>query len=139
MDLRGAAGGPDGPLVRRLIELGIRDHHVLAAFGRVPRRAFVPEDAQRVADADHPLDIGYGQTISQPFIVAAMTEALRLQGRERVLEVGTGSGYQTAILCEMLPLSTTVRTVEIVSELSWRAQRVLRELGYDNVEFRIGD
>ena|SRR5437867_211409 len=139
MDLRGAAGGPDGPLVRRLIELGIRDPRVLSAFARVPRRAFVPEDAQRVADADHPLDIGYGQTISQPFIVAAMTEALHLVDRERVLEVGTGSGYQTAILREMLPLTTTVRTIEIVPDLSWRAQRVLSELGYDNIEFRVGD
>src|SRR5262249_59144924 len=73
------------------------------------------------------------------FIVAAMTEALNLQGRERALEVGTGSGYQTAILAEMLPLSSVIRTIEIVPELSWRAQRVLHELGYDNVEFRVGD
>lgn len=139
MDQRGATAGTHSPLVRRLIELGIRDARVLAAFSRVPRRFFVPEDAAEVAEADHPLDIGFGQTISQPFIVAAMTEALQLHGRERVLEVGTGSGYQTAILCEMLPLSTRVRTIEILPELSWRAQRVLRELGYDNVEFRIGD
>jgi protein-L-isoaspartate(D-aspartate) O-methyltransferase len=131
--------GLDGPLVRRLIEQGIRDPRVLAAFARVPRRVFVPEEAQRASEDDHPLDIGYGQTISQPFIVAAMTEALGLQGRERVLEVGTGSGYQTAILCELLPLGTTVRTIEIVPELSWRAQRVLAELGYDNVDFRVGD
>jgi len=131
--------GLDGQLVRRLIEQGIRDPRVLAAFARVPRRAFVPEEAQRASEDDHPLDIGYGQTISQPFIVAAMTEALALQGRARVLEVGTGSGYQTAILCELLPLSTTVRTIEIVPELSWRAQRVLAELGYENVEFRVGD
>ena len=139
MDLRGVAGGANGPLVRRLIELGIRDPRVLAAFERVPRAAFVPEEARRIAEGDHPLDIGYGQTISQPFIVAAMTEALELQGRERVLEVGTGSGYQTAVLCEMLPLSTTVRTIEIVPELSWRAQRVLTDRGYDNVEYRVGD
>jgi protein-L-isoaspartate(D-aspartate) O-methyltransferase len=131
--------GADGQLVRRLIEQGIRDPRVLAAFARVPRRLFVPEEAQRASEGDHPLDIGYGQTISQPYIVAAMTEALALQGRERVLEVGTGSGYQTAILCELLPLSTTVRTIEIVPELSWRAQRVLAELGYENVEFRVGD
>src|SRR5579859_6389093 len=139
MDLRGAAPGADGPLVRRLNELGIRDPRVLAAFARVPRKFFVPEESQRAADADHPLDIGYGQTISQPFIVAAMTEALQLEGRERVLEIGTGSGYQTAILCELLPLDRSVRTVEIVPELSCRAQRVLRELGYENVEFRVGD
>src|SRR5437763_14307569 len=139
MDPRTGSNGAEGLLVRRLIEQGIRDPRVLAAFARVPRRFFVPDEYQRESEADRPLDIGHGQTISQPFIVAAMTEALKLEGRERVLEVGTGSGYQTAILCELLPLSTTVRTVEIVSELSWRAQRVLRELGYDNVEFRIGD
>ncbi|MGZ6142526.1 MAG: protein-L-isoaspartate O-methyltransferase family protein, partial [Myxococcales bacterium] len=92
-----------GPLVRRLIDQGIRDPRVLAAFARVPRELFVPEEVQAEAHADRPLDIGHGQTISQPFIVAAMTEALRLEGGERVLEVGTGSGYQTAILCELLP------------------------------------
>lgn len=129
----------EGKLVRRLIEQGIRDARVLAAFARVPRRFFVPEGAQDLSEGDHPLEIGYGQTISQPYIVAAMTEALDLQGHERVLEVGTGSGYQTAILCELLPLGNTVRTVEIVPELSHRAQRVLRELGYTNVEFRVGD
>ena len=139
MDLRSGASGPDGPLVRRLIELGIRDARVLAAFGRVPRQAFVPEELQRAAEADHPLEIGFGQTISQPYIVAAMSEALRLSGRERVLEVGTGSGYQTAILCELLEPGTAVRTVEIVPELSLRAQRVLGELGYGSVEFRVGD
>jgi protein-L-isoaspartate(D-aspartate) O-methyltransferase len=130
---------PEGPLVRRLIEQGIRDPRVLAAFGRVPRRFFVPEDAQPWAEGDHPLDIGHGQTISQPYIVAAMTEALQLEGTERVLEVGTGSGYQTAILCELLPLTATVRSIEIVPELAARAGRTLRELGYDNVEVRIGD
>src|SRR5207237_6904527 len=124
----------EGQLVRRLIEQGIHDPRVLAAFARVPRRFFVPEEGQPYAEGDRPLDIGYGQTISQPFIVAAMTEALKLEGRERVLEVGTGSGYQTAVLCEMLPLSSKVRTVEIVPDLSWRAQRVLRELGYENVD-----
>ena len=129
----------EAPLVRRLIEQGIRDPRVLAAFGRVPRRFFVPEDAQSYAEGDHPLEIGYGQTISQPYIVAAMTEALGLLGSERVLEVGTGSGYQTAILAELLPLGSTLRTIEIVPELSRRAERTLRELGYDNVQFRVGD
>jgi protein-L-isoaspartate(D-aspartate) O-methyltransferase len=129
----------EGPLVRRLIDQGIRDPRVLAAFARVPRRFFVPETAQGESEADRPLDIGHGQTISQPFIVAAMTEALQLEGRERVLEVGTGSGYQTAVLCELLPLSTVVRTIEIVPELSQKAQKVLGELGYENIEFRIGD
>jgi protein-L-isoaspartate(D-aspartate) O-methyltransferase len=129
----------EGPLVRRLIDQGIRDPRVLAAFARVPRRFFVPDEAQSESEADRPLDIGHGQTISQPFIVAAMTEALNLEGRERVLEVGTGSGYQTAILCELLPLGTIVRTIEIVPELSARAQKILGELGYDTIEFRIGD
>jgi protein-L-isoaspartate(D-aspartate) O-methyltransferase len=129
----------EGPLVQRLIDQGIRDPLVLAAFARVPRRHFVPDIAQADSEADRPLDIGHGQTISQPFIVAAMTEALRLEGRERVLEVGTGSGYQTAVLCELLPLTTVVRTIEIVPELSLQAQKVLGELGYDNVEFRTGD
>ena len=138
MDPR-VADGAEGPLVRRLIEQGIRDPRVLAAFARVPRQFFVPEAFQAESQADRPLDIGHGQTISQPFIVAAMTEALGLEGREHVLEVGTGSGYQTAILAEMLPLSTIIRTVEIVPDLSWRAQRVLRELGYENIEFRVDD
>ena len=129
----------EAPLVRRLVEQGIRDPRVLAAFGRVPRRFFVPEEAQAYAEGDHPLEIGYGQTISQPYIVAAMTEALDLQGHERVLEVGTGSGYQTAILAELLPLGSTVRTIEIVPELSLRAERTLTELGYDNVRFRVDD
>jgi protein-L-isoaspartate(D-aspartate) O-methyltransferase len=129
----------EGQLVRRLIEQGIRDPRVLAAFARVPRRFFVPEEGQQYSEGDHPLEIGYGQTISQPYIVAAMTEALRLEGRERVLEVGTGSGYQTAILCELLPLASTVRTIEILPELAGRAERTLRELGYENVEFRVGD
>ncbi|TMA15588.1 MAG: protein-L-isoaspartate(D-aspartate) O-methyltransferase [Deltaproteobacteria bacterium] len=129
----------EGQLVRRLIEQGIGDPRVLAAFARVPRRFFVPDEGQPYAEGDHPLEIGYGQTISQPYIVAAMTEALQLEGRERVLEVGTGSGYQTAILCELLPLASTVRTIEIVPELAGRAERTLRELGYENVEFRVGD
>src|SRR5437660_9059363 len=139
MDARTGANGAEGLLVRRLIDQGIRDSRVLAAFARVPRHSFVPEESRRESEADRPLDIGHGQTISQPFIVAAMTEALKLEGRERVLEVGTGSGYQTAVLCEMLPLGSLVRTVEIVPDLSRRAQRVLGELGYENVDFRFGD
>ncbi len=129
----------EGPLVRRLMQRGMRDARVLAAFARVPRRAFVPDELQREAEADRPLEIGWGQTISQPYVVAVMIEALRLEGRERVLEVGTGSGYQTAILCELLPPSAVVRTIEIVPELSFRAQKILGDLGYENVEFRVGD
>jgi protein-L-isoaspartate(D-aspartate) O-methyltransferase len=126
-------------LVRRLIDQGVRDPRVLAAFARVPREFFVPEEYQDEADADHPLDIGCGQTISQPYVVAAMTEALQLAGRERVLEIGTGSGYATAILAEILPVSAPIRTIEIIPELADRARRVLRELGYHNVEVRVAD
>ena len=125
--------------MRRLIEQGIRDPRVLAAFRRVPRGAFVPGSVRASADEDHPLDIGCGQTISQPYIVAAMTEALALLGNERVLEIGTGSGYQTAILREVLPLAAVVRTIELVPELAARAGRALEVLGYKNVELRVGD
>src|SRR3982750_78533 len=95
-------------LVRRLIDQGIRDARVLAAFARVPRRCFVPEESQPDSQADRPLDIGWGQTISQPFVVAAMIEALDLKGTERVLEVGTGSGYALAVLAETLPVDAQV-------------------------------
>jgi protein-L-isoaspartate(D-aspartate) O-methyltransferase len=129
----------DSLLVRRLIDQGVRDPRVLAAFARVPRTFFVPEDAQPEADADRPLDIGWGQTISQPYVVAAMIEALELNGSERTLEIGSGSGYATAILAEMLPITATVRGVEIIPELARRARRTLGELGYTNVDIREGD
>ena len=117
--------------------MGIRDARVLDAFARVPRHLFVPESLWAEADDDRPLPIGYGQTISQPFVVAYMTERLELEGRERVLEVGTGSGYQTAILAT---LAREVFTVEIVPELSERARRVVVDaLGLTNVRFRVGD
>jgi protein-L-isoaspartate(D-aspartate) O-methyltransferase len=126
-------------LVRRLIDQGIRDPRVLAAFTRIPRHAFVPEESQDEAQADRPLDIGWGQTISQPFVVAAMAEALELTGPERVLEIGTGSGYALAVLAEMLPVNADVRGIEIIPELAERAQRNLKQLGYDNVQVRQGD
>jgi protein-L-isoaspartate(D-aspartate) O-methyltransferase len=126
-------------LVRRLIDQGVRDPRVLAAFARVPRHLFVPEESQAEAQADRPLDIGWGQTISQPFVVAAMIEALELKGPERVLEVGTGSGYALAVLAEMLPVNADVRGIEIIPELAERAQRTLAELGYANVHVRQGD
>ncbi len=115
---------------------GIRDERVLQAMLKVPRHSFVPSDLRTYAYGDEPLPIGEGQTISQPYIVAYMTEALRLTGGERVLEIGTGSGYQTAILAE---LAREVYTVEIVASLSLRAQEVLRELNYQNIFFRVGD
>ena len=133
------AAGRESLLVRRLIDQGIRDPRVLAAFARVPRSFFVPDEARDEAEADRPLEIGCGQTISQPYVVAAMIEALEMTGRERVLEVGTGSGYATAILAEMMPVSAEIRSVEIIPELAGRAGRVLAELGYGNVQLRVGD
>jgi protein-L-isoaspartate(D-aspartate) O-methyltransferase len=132
-------GGRESLLVRRLIDQGVRDPRVLAAFARVPRHFFVPEEAQGEAQADRPLDISWGQTISQPFVVAAMAESLELKGVERVLEVGTGSGYALAVLAEMLPVNAEVRGIEIIGELAGRAQRTLAELGYTNVRVRQGD
>ena len=133
------AAARESLLVRRLVDQGIRDPRVLAAFARVPRSFFVPDDARDEAEADRPLEIGCGQTISQPYVVAAMIEALDMTGRERVLEVGTGSGYATAILAEMMPVGAEIRSVEIIPELADRARRVLAELGYGNVQMRLGD
>ncbi len=134
---RVGSNGVESRLVQRLIDQGIRDPRVLAAFGRVPRKFFVPEESQVVAEADRALEIGHGQTISQPFIVAFMTEALGLAGDERVLEVGTGSGYQTAILAL---LGGEVFSIEIVPELAARAAAVLcGPMGLDNVHLRVGD
>ncbi len=116
---------------------GIRDERVLAAFAEVPRRLFVPEPLRESADGDHPLPIGHGQTISQPFVAAYMTERLRLAGDERVLEVGTGSGYQTAILAR---LAAEVLSIEIVPELATRARELLvDDLRVANVRLRTGD
>ena len=109
----------------------IRDERVLAAMERVPRELFVPEGMARFAYANQPLPIGYGQTISQPLIVALMTQALALTGNEKVLEIGTGSGYQAAILAQ---LAEQVVSVERIPELAWAAARRLRELGYTNVQ-----
>lgn len=115
---------------------GIDDPRVLAAMGKVPRHVFVPEGLRGGAYADEPLPIGEGQTISQPYIVAYMTEALGLRGGERVLEIGTGSGYQTAVLAE---LAGDVFTVELIESLSLRAQQTLGTLDYRNIRFRVGD
>jgi protein-L-isoaspartate(D-aspartate) O-methyltransferase len=115
---------------------GVGDPLVLAAMARVPRHAFVPESLRVHAYADDPLPIGDGQTISQPYIVAYMTEALALRGGEKVLEIGTGSGYQTAVLAE---IAGEVWTVEIVETLAERARGILDGLGYENVHYRVGD
>jgi len=115
---------------------GIKDERVLSAIRKVPRHFFVEEALRDQAYADHPLPIGEGQTISQPYIVAFMTEALELKGHEKVLEVGTGSGYQTAILAE---LARWVYSIERYPRLLERARKILEELGYTNVILRLGD
>lgn len=115
---------------------GIQDSEVLRAMGTVPRHMFVPEQHFSAAYADHPLPIGYGQTISQPYIVALMTELLQLKGHERILEIGTGSGYQAAVLAELLP---QVYTVEIIPELAAQAEARLSALGYDNAHVLAAD
>jgi protein-L-isoaspartate(D-aspartate) O-methyltransferase len=115
---------------------GIRDPRVLDAMRRVPRERFVPEARRDQAHDDQPLPIGHGQTISQPYIVAYMTEALALRGDEKVLEIGTGSGYQAAVLAE---LAHSVYSIEIVEPLAAQAQQVLGELGYRNLHLRVGD
>ncbi len=114
----------------------VRDTHVLQAMRTVPRHLFVPEEYRDLAYLNSPLSIGYDQTISQPFIVAHMTELLQLKPEYRVLEIGTGSGYQAAVLAE---LCNHVYTIEIVEPLGKRAKNLLKELGYDQVQVRIGD
>ncbi len=120
----------------QLKEKGITNPEVLEAMQRVPRHRFVPQKQSEDAYGDFPLPIGLGQTISQPFIVAYMTQALNLNPSDRVLEIGTGSGYQAAILAE---LCQHVFTMEIVEPLGRQAQETLKELGYNNVTVRIGD
>lgn len=115
---------------------GVKDEHVLNAMRKVPRELFVREVDLGLAFFDGPLSIGFGQTISQPYIVAYMTEMLSLVRGDRVLEIGTGSGYQTAVLAE---IAREVYTIEIIDELSLGAQEKLLGLGYENVFFRIGD
>ena len=121
----------------RLIEhlsTEIKDKRVLAAMARVPRECFVPPESRHLAYEDKPLPIGLEQTISQPFIIALMTEALELTGSEKVLEIGTGSGYQTAILAE---LARFVITVERLPALAEAAECVLDSLGYSNIEIHL--
>jgi len=124
-------------MVRDQIERrGVRDERVLEAMRAVPRERFVDKNDREFAFHDGPLSIGHGQTISQPYIVAYMTEMLAIGAGDRVLEIGTGSGYQTAVLAE---LAAEVYTIEIVETLSVRAQGLLRELAYSNIQFRAGD
>ena len=120
----------------QIIRRGIKDMRVLEAMNDVPRHEFVEENLRNSAYGDHPLSIGFDQTISQPYIVALMVELLELKGREKVLEIGTGCGYQTAILAQ---LCEEVFTVEIVEPLANSAQERLNRLGYDNIRVLYGD
>lgn len=123
-------------VAEQILPGGVSDERVLAAMGKVKRHLFVSPGMEDQAYLDRPLPIGLGQTISQPLIVALMTQALALTGRERVLEIGTGSGYQAAILAE---LAAEVFTVERIKDLSIRARTALYRLRYSNVKLRIGD
>jgi len=114
----------------------VRDPRVLTAMERVPRHLFMPESVRSEAYGDHPVSIGYGQTISQPYIVGFMSEALEVQPEHKVLEIGTGSGYQAAILGE---LAREVYTIEIVDPLAESARATLEKLGYKNVHVRAGN
>jgi len=114
----------------------IADLQVLEIMGRIPRHLFVEKSLQRQAYADHPLPIGEGQTISQPYIVALMTQILRIKPGEKVLEVGTGSGYQAAVLAE---LTDQVFSIEIREKLTQAASKILKELGYNQVRLKSGD
>jgi len=120
----------------QLISRGIQDSKIIQAMLRVPRHKFVPQGLRKLAYSDNPLPIGMDQTISQPYIVALMTELLKLKSGEKVLEVGTGSGYQAAILAD---IGSEVFTIEILESLSERAQEILKSLGYSNINFKIGD
>ena len=121
---------------RQIIARGVRDDRVIKAMEKVPRHLFVPEKLRALSYGDHPLRIGEGQTISQPYIVAFMTEALDLRPEDRVLEIGAGSGYQAAILAELVK---EVYTIEIIENLGKRARQTLDMLGYKNIHVKLGD
>jgi protein-L-isoaspartate(D-aspartate) O-methyltransferase len=138
-----AAAGPDSFDEKRLLMVAqqlkardINDPRVLAAMGKVPRHRFVPDNLRSLAYEDHPLPIGSGQTISQPYIVALMTQWAEVKPGDKVLEVGTGSGYQAAVLAE---LSDRVFSIELLPDLAEAARTHLRDLGYGRVQVRSGD
>jgi len=120
----------------QIVDRGVTNQAVLAAMRKVPRHLFVPEEYINVAYDDNPLPIGYGQTISQPYIVAYMTEAVQPTPRKNALEIGTGSGYQAAILAEIVK---SVFTIEIIPELANEAEERLEKLGYKNIKAKFGD
>jgi protein-L-isoaspartate(D-aspartate) O-methyltransferase len=137
----GAIGPSRNEDCRRMVrtqieERGIADPQILRVMCQIPRTAFVPEDLRKDAYADHPVPIGFGQTISQPYIVAYMLEALRLSPNDRVLEIGTGCGYQTALLAKLV---CRVYSIEIIPALSVSAESTLVRLGLHNVRYRVGD
>lgn len=121
---------------KQIMARGVKDRGVLDAMKKVPRHLFAFESDLSAAYGDFPLSIGFNQTISQPYIVAYMTEALLLQGGERLLEIGTGSGYQTAVLAE---LADHVFTIEVIKDLSKTAEAKLRKMGYENLSFKVGN
>ncbi len=120
----------------QIIPRGIRDSKLIQAMLKIPRHRFVPENLRDLAYGDNPLPIGLEQTISQPYIVALMTELLKLDSGEKVLEVGTGSGYQTAIL---VAIGCEVYTIEILEPISEKAQQTLKSMGFQHIHYRIGD
>ena len=120
----------------QLMSRGVRDERVLAATSKVPREEFVPQDSRAASYTDQPLPIGYGQTISQPYIVAFMTEQLHPSSGDHVLEIGTGSGYQAAVLAELV---AEVYSIEIIEPLAKSAEATLQRLGYKNVHVKVGD
>ena len=123
-------------VLNQIAARGIKDAGVLEAMRTVPRHVFIPPEYYYAAYADGPLPIGWEQTISQPYIVALMTELLELKGNEKVLEVGTGSGYQAAVLAE---LAQEVHTIERYPDLARKAEQILKHAGYENVHIHIGD
>lgn len=120
----------------QLVRRGITDQRIMEAMRTVPRHLFVPGESEHYAYHDSPLPIGEGQTISQPYMVALMSQELELKGDETVLEIGTGSGYQTAVLAELVQ---TVFTIERIADLRSRAEKVLLGLGYTNIQFKTAD
>ena len=120
----------------QLVPRGIKNQRILAAFFRIERHQFIPQDLRSSAYADFPVPIGNGQTISQPYIVALMTECLNVTDQDKVLEIGTGSGYQTAILAE---LAKEVYSIERFTTLAGRTETLLHELGYQNIKVKVGD
>ena len=143
-DPGGGNGALEGAMATRrhrmveeqLVSRGIRDERVLEAMGRIERHRFLPVPQLNKAYSDRPVPIAAGQALSQPYIVAVMTEALELSGEETVLEIGTGSGYQTAVLAE---LAREVYTIEVVFELAEQARKLLAGLGYRNIHSRVSD